>query len=802
MATERLIIEINEKGALAVKRNLDDIGKSAQKAGGMLPLLQRALGLLGGAMIIRQLVTMADEFTNIQNRLKMVTNGQDELNAVTEELFAISNRARSSFAATAEMYSRVGLAAKTLGKSQLELLQFTESLNQAIIMSGASAGEAQAGMIQLSQGLASGALRGDEFRAVSEQMPVVLDVIAKSMGTNRTEMRRLGAEGKITAEAVLKAFKEAREELAEKFAKTVPTVGQALTVLKNNAMALVGGISSASGASSSLAGAILAVAKVLPNLKEGILQVADVGVGLGAGIAGIFRTWGEEVGKAYGSQEKVIGAWKALWWTLLRTVAQVVDLVIGIISGLATALVASFASIGKATAQAFSLDWKGASETMKEGGQLVIQSLWEGLNYTNVTTMVDKVINDSMAAAAKRAAEAKHPPKKVDLSTPPGPAIPKPTPEFDKYLKQLVEEGKLLQMNSRDREIYKELFKAQTQMEAEMSPARVKQIEETLRSNQALADKAQLLDQIRAPQEEYNRGLAALEALKPQLGLEEYNAQLLLLKKNLQDARPEFEKQMEILKQQAALSQLEPREAEIKQAVVAATPTMTPEQLAQYENQLRINQALADQAGILDEIRGPQRAYAEGLAALNAIKPQLSTEEYNRKLRDLKTTLADATNQIDVAGEVWGAVWSGATTALDSFVETGKLSFSDLAGSILMDIQKIIAHLLLMKAFQAIGIPIPGAANGASWMVRGAGGTDSQLVAFKATPGERVDVSTPAQQRESAPGSAASVPGSVIKIINVLDPAEISDAMGSPDGEKVIINVISRNKGPIRQVLG
>lgn len=801
MATERLIIEINEKGALAVKRNLDDVGKSAQKAGGMLPLLQRALGLLGGAMIIRQLVTMADEFTNIQNRLKMVTNGQAELNAVTEELFGIANRSRSSFAATAEMYSRIGLAAKTLGKSQQELLQFTESLNQAIIMSGASATEATAGMIQLSQGLASGALRGDEFRAVSEQMPVVLDVIAKSMGTNRTQMRQLGAEGKITAEIVLKAFKEAREELAGKFAKTVPTVGQAMTVLKNNAVALVGGISSASGASTSLAGAILSIAKALPNLKEGILQVADVSVGLGVGIAGIFKTWGEEVAKAYGGDERIIGIWKALWWTLLRTVAQVVDLVIGIISGLATALVASFVSIGKATAQAFSLDWKGASETMKEGGQLVIQSLWEGLNYVNVTTMVDKVVNDSMAAAAKRAAEAKHPKAKVDLTTPSGPALPKPTPEFDKYLKQLGEEGKLLQMNSRDREIYKELFKAQTQMEAEMSPARVKQIEEMLRSNQALADKSQLLDQIRAPQEEYNRGMAALEALKPQLSLQEYNAQLTLLKNNLREARPEFEKQMELLQQQAALSKLKPQEAEIQQAVITATPTMTPEQLAQYEAQLRINQALADQAGILDEVLGPQRAYTQGLAALNAIKPELSADEYNRKLRDLKTTLMDATNQMDVAGEVWGAVWNGATTALDSFVETGKLSFSDLAGSILMDIQKIIAHLLLMKAFQAIGIPIPGAATGASWMVGGSGGTDSQLVAFKATPGERVDVRTPAQQRESGAITTTSA-GPTIKIVNVIDPAEVSDAMGSPDGEKVIINVISRNKGPIRQVLG
>src|SRR5690606_2602352 len=98
-----------------------------------------------------------------------VTTGTENLTTVTSRLFDVANRTRSSFEGTANLYARVALATKELGIGQQELLTFTERVNQAIILSGASAQEAQAGLIQLSQGLASGALRGDELRSVLEQ---------------------------------------------------------------------------------------------------------------------------------------------------------------------------------------------------------------------------------------------------------------------------------------------------------------------------------------------------------------------------------------------------------------------------------------------------------------------------------------------------------------------------------------------------------------------------------------------------------------------------------------------------------
>lgn len=280
MATERIEVIVSERGTRTVRRNIEDIGGSATKAEGAVSLLNRALGLIGGGLAVRELVRLADTYTNLQNRLRLVTTDTANLARVTDELFAISNRTRSSYESTAELYSRVALSAKDLGRSQQELLQFTESLNQAVILSGASAEEASAGIIQLSQGLASGTLRGDELRSVLEQLPAVADVIAKSLGVTRGELRQMGQDGKITADIVLDAFKEAREELDGKFASTIPTIGQSLTVLKNNVIELWGEFVTTNGIAQGLSETILGLANNLDTI-----------IPLALAVGAAFLTW-------------------------------------------------------------------------------------------------------------------------------------------------------------------------------------------------------------------------------------------------------------------------------------------------------------------------------------------------------------------------------------------------------------------------------------------------------------------------------------------------------------------------------
>lgn len=274
MATERLVLEITEKGARVVSGNIEGVAKSSKKADKASQGLKRTLGALGIGLLVRELVQLTDTYTSITNRTRLVTENSAQLGNVLGELRNISNRTRSSFEGTAELFNRVAISAKDLGRSNEEVLQLTEGLNQAIILSGASATEANAALIQLSQGLAAGALRGEELNSVLEQTPLVADIIAKELGVLRGELKDVAAEGKITADVVFDAFEAQRETLEEQFATTVPTLSQAFQVVRNELLFFTGEANNASGAAEGLARSIITLTEVIPDAAGGLADLA------------------------------------------------------------------------------------------------------------------------------------------------------------------------------------------------------------------------------------------------------------------------------------------------------------------------------------------------------------------------------------------------------------------------------------------------------------------------------------------------------------------------------------------------
>lgn len=273
MATERIDIVISERGSRVVRRNVEDIGDSGRRAAGGLDYLKRALAGLGLAFGAREIIQTIDAYTNLQNRLRSTGLEGKNLTGVYQALLKVANETRSSVEGSVELYSRLALSSKELGVSQQQLITFTKSLNQAIILSGASATEAQAGLIQLSQGMASGTLRGDELRSVLEQLPAVADVIAKKLGVTRGELRKMGEDGKITAKTIVDAFEASREELEERFGKTIPTIGQAFTTLKNNWVDLLGTFAETSGITAMVSKAIMLVAENLDTVVKSLIAV-------------------------------------------------------------------------------------------------------------------------------------------------------------------------------------------------------------------------------------------------------------------------------------------------------------------------------------------------------------------------------------------------------------------------------------------------------------------------------------------------------------------------------------------------
>jgi tape measure domain-containing protein len=235
---------------------------------------------LGAGIIVRQFVKTADALTLIESRLSLVTDGTEDLIRTQKDLLDLSNETRSAFQSTADLYARVARSTRQLDITQKDLLQTTKTINQAIIVSGASSTEANAAIIQLSQGLAAGALRGEELNSVMEQTPRLAQAMAAGMGIGIGKLRELGAAGKLTAEVVIKALLSQSDVINTEYGKMTLTVGQAFTVLGNEVDQAIKRVSDLTGANKSLAGSVTDLTGVIKILtSESVLKslIADFG---------------------------------------------------------------------------------------------------------------------------------------------------------------------------------------------------------------------------------------------------------------------------------------------------------------------------------------------------------------------------------------------------------------------------------------------------------------------------------------------------------------------------------------------
>jgi tape measure domain-containing protein len=214
--------------------------KSTESLAGAARMAIGAFTALGASISIREIIQAADAWKSAENQLRLVTTSTADLANTQKILMGVSNETRSSFESTANLYSRLSRATSEMGLSQTELVGITETINKSFAVSGATAAEAAAAITQLSQGLAAGALRGDEFNSVAEQAPGIMQAIAKSLNMTTGELRTFAGEGGVTAEIVVKALQQASDSIAEDFGKSMMTFGQATQIAKNNALEFVG----------------------------------------------------------------------------------------------------------------------------------------------------------------------------------------------------------------------------------------------------------------------------------------------------------------------------------------------------------------------------------------------------------------------------------------------------------------------------------------------------------------------------------------------------------------------------------
>ena len=198
--------------------------------------VRNLLGAFAGMQAVRWLVSTSDQLTSINARLQLMTGSAEAAAAAQNEIYQAAMRSRGAYADMADFVSQLGTTAGNAFRDTNELIAFAEQIQKQLAISGASGASAQAALVQLTQGLSSDALRGEELNSVLEQTPLIAKTIADYMGVTIGEMRELASEGKVTADVVKNAILGATAETNAQFEQMPMTWAQVWTMAQNIAI--------------------------------------------------------------------------------------------------------------------------------------------------------------------------------------------------------------------------------------------------------------------------------------------------------------------------------------------------------------------------------------------------------------------------------------------------------------------------------------------------------------------------------------------------------------------------------------
>lgn len=242
MATVKTQLVIDGKNN--TKRAFDEVN-------GQLNTMNKQLATAGKAIVaafsvsaltgaIRGIANAADSYNLMNARLKLATGSQEEFNTAQTELRKIATATQTPLESLATLYQRISRPLKEAGRSQADILKVTEAVATSFRVSGASAQEAENGVIQFAQALGSGALRGDEFNSVAEQAPRLMLALADSIGVPVGALKEMAAQGLLTASVVTDALVGQLDTLRTEAESLPETVGGAMTALSDRWTEAVG----------------------------------------------------------------------------------------------------------------------------------------------------------------------------------------------------------------------------------------------------------------------------------------------------------------------------------------------------------------------------------------------------------------------------------------------------------------------------------------------------------------------------------------------------------------------------------
>ena len=265
---ERGLVDVDRAGDRAAG-SLGGVAAETSRLRGVALAASGALAGLVGAASAGEVIRYADAWSNTTNQIRQVTSSSDELAKTQRELLQIANDSRSTYESTVDLYTRLEKSTQELGISSERLLGITDSINKSFALSGATADESAGAITQLAQGLAAGALRGDEFNSVAEQAPEIMRAISNSLDMTTGELKDFAAEGGITAQVIIDAMEGAAVSIDQAFGQSIATFGQKMAVSRNKILEWVGASEGLNDAVGLAGDAIVGLSDNIDTLVDG-----------------------------------------------------------------------------------------------------------------------------------------------------------------------------------------------------------------------------------------------------------------------------------------------------------------------------------------------------------------------------------------------------------------------------------------------------------------------------------------------------------------------------------------------------
>lgn len=239
-----------------------------------------ALGMAGafaGAFATGHLISLADEWSSVNARLKQASQSSDDFTESQRALMDISQRTGTAFSDNASLFARSAASMREYGYSSQQVLDVTEAISTGLKLSGASTSEASSVITQFSQALAQGVLRGEEFNSVNENGDRVIRALAAGMGVARKDLKAMADQGLLTADKVVPALISQLGTMRGEFESMPQTVSAATTKIENAFMAWVGGANEATGATATLVSVMNGVADNIDTVAAAAAVLASIG---------------------------------------------------------------------------------------------------------------------------------------------------------------------------------------------------------------------------------------------------------------------------------------------------------------------------------------------------------------------------------------------------------------------------------------------------------------------------------------------------------------------------------------------